>query len=1169
MNFKQNSLFYVILFLFLHFFNWSYAQQQSPVDAALRYIEQNQKTLDLHEDDIKNFLVRDVYTTRHNGLTHVYLNQSHQDVAVYNAIINVNILPSGEVLNIGNRFINNLNKKVNSSTPSLAPTEAVQKVMQRFELNNIDQQINLQSKISDHAYTFEPSGIALEPIKVNLVYQPTPDKTVRLAWMVELYQLDAQHWWNVRVDAQTGEILAHHDQVIHCNFDHPGESCGTHNHAIHKNTPSPINELFNLNTYNVFPMPLESPNHGDAALITAPANATASPFGWHDTDGLSGPEFTITRGNNVHAYQDIFATNSSLGDEPDGGPSLDFDFPFDVSSNQPYTQIDPAVVNLFYWNNVIHDVWYQYGFDEVSGNFQVNNYGNGGVDGDWVRAEALDGGGTNNANFGTAQDGSGARMQMFIWTNQPLPGGGADPLLVVTNPVDIVGEYPMQQGAFGGALPNPAISSEIVLVDDGVDTGSDACEDLINGADFTGQIALIDRGSCEFGTKILRAENEGAIAAIICNNIPGDGTFAMGAGADGNAVTIPSVMMSFEDCEILKSALPGVTVEFGAPEFEIPMPGPTGFDGDFDNGIIVHEYGHGISIRLTGGPSTGSCLFNQEQAGEGWSDWFALAMTTTEDNNAEEGRGIGTYAIGQSTVGGGIRQFPYSRDMDVNPHTYGNVPNVAVPHGVGSVWCVMIWDLYWNLVDEYGFDSDIYNGTGGNNIAMQLVLDGLKLQACDPSFIESRDAILAADEANYDGANQCLIWETFARRGLGVSASAGGNEAFDTPNFCVPVQVTKTAQEEVNAGETVTYTLEITNNLSTLLSDVEITDELPQGTSYIEGSLSCPSGAVNNGVLTINVENLEPESSIICTYQLAVDTEPFSFIVLEDDVENGTDNWTVNSPIGNAEWSTNNNSFEGDLAWFAPDIDSESDQYLILAAPLSLLGENPAFSFWHWYDTEATWDGGVIEVSPDNGANWVDLGGSITQNGYNSLLQVNPASPISGRPAFNGNSGGYIQSVVNLTMYSGQDVIIRFRLGCDGAVGGNGWYVDNIRFFGNYHEITNVACASASGVESNCDKVSTVVFGNEPTSTQEITSNWKVNITPNPNNGIFNLNIQNANSSKGLVRILGIDGRVLEARTIDLLNGSHEFDLSNAAAGVYLLQIVSDQETISQKIVIE
>ena len=88
------------------------------------------------------------------------------------------------------------------------------------------------------------------------------------------------------------------------------------------------------------------------------------------------------------------------GTDPDGGAGLDFDFPLDLGA-RPLDSRDAAVTNLFYWNNIIHDVLDAYGFDAAAGNFQVNNYGGGGLGGDDVRAEAQDGSGRNNANFGT------------------------------------------------------------------------------------------------------------------------------------------------------------------------------------------------------------------------------------------------------------------------------------------------------------------------------------------------------------------------------------------------------------------------------------------------------------------------------------------------------------------------------------------------------------------------------------------------------------------------------------------------------------------------------------------------------------------------------------------------------------------------------------------------
>ena len=123
--------------------------------------------------------------------------------------------------------------------------------------------------------------------------------------------------------------------------------------------------------------------------------------------------------------------------------------------------------------------------------------------------------------------------------------------------------------------------------------------------------------------------------------------------------------------------------------------------------------------------------------------------------------------------------------MSINPVTYKDIKTFSVPHGVGSVWCSMLWDMYWNFIDKYGYDPDIYEGKGGNNMAMKLVMDGLKLQPCNPGFVDGRDAILLADRINNKGANQQLIWETFARRGLGNSADQGStNSSSGRPIHC-------------------------------------------------------------------------------------------------------------------------------------------------------------------------------------------------------------------------------------------------------------------------------------------------------------------------------------------------------------------------------------------------
>ncbi|MGB0385397.1 MAG: choice-of-anchor B family protein [Ardenticatenaceae bacterium] len=634
-----------------------------PLEIALEYLDKNRASLGLTSDDLADVVVTDQYTSQHNGVTHIYLRQRHGGIEVFDANLNINIAADGSVINVGHSFVAELAKVLNTTRASLSASNAVQSAAQELNLE-ITEPLSLLEEIGGPAneVLLSDGGISLNDIPVKLMYQ-SYEKEVRLAWNVSIYELDAQNWWHLRIDAQTSQLLDKNNWVIQ---DYWGQE-GGHDHA----SPTESQRAAALATctatgasdeYCVYAMPLETPNHGNRSMQTDPADSTASPYGWHDTNGATGAESNYTVGNNVDAYQDTNDSNGPTGGNAaraNGGANRVFNFDVDLTQ-QPSTYQDAAITNLFYWNNTIHDVFYRYGFDEASGNFQENNYGKGGSGSDSVNAEAQDGGGTNNANFATPPDGGNPRMQMYLWT-QTSPGR----------------------------------------------------------------------------------------------------------------------------------------------------------DGDFDNGIIIHEYGHGISIRLTGGPSNSSCLSNSEQGGEGWSDWFGLMMSMKAGDAGPDKRGIGTYVLGQSTDGDGIRPAPYSTNTSINNYTYGNIGSLAAPHGVGFVWATMLWEMNWALIDQHGFDPDIYSGSGGNNIAMQLVMDGLKLQPCSPGFVDARNAILQADQTNNAGANQCLIWEAFAKRGLGYSANQGssgsntdGTEAFDMPPLCEGLVVTPETQN-ICVGDTASYTVSL------------------------------------------------------------------------------------------------------------------------------------------------------------------------------------------------------------------------------------------------------------------------------------------------------------------------------------------------------------------------
>jgi extracellular elastinolytic metalloproteinase len=169
-------------------------------------------------------------------------------------------------------------------------------------------------------------------------------------------------------------------------------------------------------------------------------------------------------------------------------------------------------------------------------------------------------------------------------------------------------------------------------------------------------------------------------------------------------------------------------------------------------------------------------------------------LTAQATDTANTPRGVGAYISFQNEHGPGIRRFPYSRNLGVNPLTYGNVPGEAVPHGVGTVWATMLWDLYWYLVDDHGFEPDLLAHTSGagNVRSLHYVNNGLILTKCRPSFVDGRNAILAAEAADGDDVDHCTIWRSFARRGLGVAAlnPTGGEdhrnvlEDFTVPPHC-------------------------------------------------------------------------------------------------------------------------------------------------------------------------------------------------------------------------------------------------------------------------------------------------------------------------------------------------------------------------------------------------
>ncbi len=603
-----------------------------PINIALNFLRSQADKLALTADDLDAPRVTDMYTDDDTGVTHIYLMQTLEGFDVSNAVLNVHVSRAGEVISANSSFVNAPPRGIwNGNIATLLPSGALASAAEPLGLSAMDiASIALAAQPDGIQYYFQADGMSLDPIPAKQSYFANEDGQLQPAWEFVLRTPDGGHWYNVSIDATNGSLINGADWV---------------NHA----------------TYNVFPRPVEHPEDGVRSILADPHDTAVSPFGWHDTNGVAGAEFTDVRGNNVFAQEDT-DNNNTGGTRPDGGASLAFDFPLDLAAD-PSTYSSASLTNLFYWNNLNHDIQAKYGFTEAAGNFQQINYSGQGSGGDPVQADGLDGSGTNNANFGTPPDGYSPRMQMYRFT---------------------------------AAAP--------------------------------------DR------------------------------------------------------------------------------------DSSLDSGIITHEFGHGVSNRLTGGPANSNGLREIQSGGmgEGWADFYALMLLQRVSDTANTPIVVGAYSTDDVN---GIRRNPYSFEMTINPITFNNYnsdPNHQV-HNTGEIWASTLWDLNWLLIAKYGYNANLrtgYTGTGigaaGNKLTLQLVNDGLKLQPSNPSFTQARDAILLADLIRSGGANQNEIWQAFARRGLGVAAAtAGSYSTFVTTSFVVPTDFPDATKLAADAIRTTDNTLSI------------------------------------------------------------------------------------------------------------------------------------------------------------------------------------------------------------------------------------------------------------------------------------------------------------------------------------------------------------------------
>ncbi|TWI12397.1 putative secreted protein (Por secretion system target) [Flavobacterium cauense R2A-7] len=213
--------------------------------------------------------------------------------------------------------------------------------------------------------------------------------------------------------------------------------------------------------------------------------------------------------------------------------------------------------------------------------------------------------------------------------------------LTINSPAGVAGNYACYPTtAFGTAVTVP-ITSNIVLVDDGTGaTSTLGCNALTNGASVSGKIALIRRGSCTFVQKVLNAQDAGAIGVIMMNNI--DGTPVAMGGTDP-AITIPSIMISKADGDILQAAVLAGTVNGTLNPSTGPFTGNLVPGKQHINDIKVRNNGGNSEIYVAAGDSyyaaanaptyLGGTGFGLFRSVDGGANWTEIALPLTANGN--------------------------------------------------------------------------------------------------------------------------------------------------------------------------------------------------------------------------------------------------------------------------------------------------------------------------------------------------------------------------------------------------------------------------------------------------------------------------------------------------------------------------------------------------------
>ncbi|MFC1851858.1 hypothetical protein ACFL27_16830 [candidate division CSSED10-310 bacterium] len=463
--------------------------------------------------------------------------------------------------------------------------------------------------------------------------------------------------------------------------------------------------------------------------------------------------------------------------------------------------------------------------------------------------------------------------------------------------------------------------------------------------------------------------------------------------------------------------------------------GEGGVDDAEDLSVILHELGHAVhDFGTNGGLSQVNGL--SEGIGDYWvasylRSWGSWAPTDPEYQWIFLWDGHNPFWSGRDT----------NSSLHYPDQLTGNI------YTDGAIWSTVLMQI-WNDIGRPACDSNL--------------MEALASLGSSSNQQDAANAFIQADMDLHAGANLTAICNWFGLRGYDPAGTGCACASPPAPPTNLGAAVNSGNVDltwTAGAGAT-SYSVFRASGTCPQASYQNIDKDIT-GTSYSDTTAN-PGGTYAYVVISVDDVNPGCESG---NSNCAEATIPIcsgnETILFDDDMESGSANWSAlvgpNDQGGTAPWAqTTSSSNSPTHSWFCSDEASVKDQLLVTASAINIPASGSVFlSFFHEYDTETGYDGGVLEYSVD-GVNWYDILASdgtripanpdrFIMNGYNDTLATGFENPLPGRDAWSGASMGYLKTMVNLSDFAGSSVYFRWRMGCDSSVSDVGWAVDDVQ----------------------------------------------------------------------------------------------------------------------------